>query len=144
MGVEYPCILIGVDLSLPCIEWTGYRTDKGYGQRRYNGVVMLAHRAAYITAKGDPGDLYVDHLCRNPGCVNPWHLEAVTNADNVLRGIGPTAVNKRKTHCKRGHEFTPENTIKNGNGRKCKTCHRATTRAGNQRTRASLSESIQA
>jgi hypothetical protein len=48
-------------------------------------------------------------------------LEAVTNRENMLRGVGVCALNARKTHCKHGHEFTPENTyrVKNG-GRACK------------------------
>ena len=68
-------------------------------------------------------------VVRNPACVNPAHLEAVTHRENVLRGAGVSAIQARKTHCKHGHEFTPENTMKvrtpSGNGgRRCRTCDR--------------------
>lgn len=58
-------------------------------------------------------------------CVNPDHLEAVTNRENVLRGAGVTAQNARKEFCKYGHEFTPENTRHFGTThRSCKMCQR--------------------
>lgn len=64
----------------------------------------------------------LDHLCRNRLCVNPEHLEVVSRGENVLRGVGVTAENKRKTHCAHGHEFTTENTYRYGNKRHCRTC----------------------
>jgi hypothetical protein len=72
--------------------------------------------------------LKLDHLCRNPACVRPDHLEAVTARENTLRGIGPTAVNALKTHCVHGHEFTPENTRMKGIRRVCRECQRAANR----------------
>lgn len=66
--------------------------------------------------------MQIDHLCRNHDCVNPEHLEVVTQAENMRRGIGATAINARKTHCKHGHEFTPENIYRRPNGRECMTC----------------------
>lgn len=66
-----------------------------------------------------------DHLCRNRGCVNPDHLDPVTNVENVLRGESPPAQNRRKTVCKNGHPFSPENTYTDPNGgRHCRPCHR--------------------
>lgn len=85
---------------------------------------VLAHRWAYERFIGPLGaGLVPDHKCRVRSCVNPAHLEAVTQKVNVRRGVGPCAVNAAKTHCKRGHEFTPENTWYEKNGaRHCRTC----------------------
>jgi hypothetical protein len=108
-----------------CWLWTGYRLHNGYGSLMANGKKnTLAHRFAYELLVGPiPDGLTLDHLCRVRNCVNPAHLEPCTMAENALRGVGPTAVNARKTHCKRGHEFTPQNTYaRPDGGRECKAC----------------------
>jgi hypothetical protein len=112
-----------------CWEWDGSRNNAGYGQLRINfgknGYNVLAHRVSYaIFYGGISNDMCLDHLCRNPACVNPWHLEMVTIRENGLRGIGPAATNSMKTHCKHGHEFTPENTRIRRGTRECMTCAR--------------------
>lgn len=114
-----------------CWLWTASTSDDGYG---YFGIgsrsipgsrkVVKAHRFAYVYYKGEiPKGLELDHCCRVPCCVNPDHLEPVTHKVNVLRGIGPTAVNARKTHCINGHALTPENIYPGG--RQCITCARS-------------------
>jgi hypothetical protein len=56
--------------------------------------------------------------------VNWDHLEAVTKRENVLRGVGATAVNARRTHCKNGHPFNVGNTYRApGGGRHCRSCN---------------------
>jgi hypothetical protein len=103
-----------------CHEWLGYRDEEGYGKFRAPGE-QRAHRTAYILAKGPiPEGLVLDHLCRNTSCVNPNHLEAVTHAVNMARGINS---NRIKTHCKRGHEYTLDNTYMYNNARYCRECN---------------------
>ena len=83
----------------------------------------LVQRVIWETFNGPvPAGLVLDHLCRVRCCVNPSHLEPVTDRVNILRGVGPTALNAKKTHCKHGHEFTESNTGHNAKGRYCKTC----------------------
>lgn len=113
-------------MSTECIIWTGPSiTTHGntYG-RLYGKQLVLAHRLSYVLKYGPiPDDLVIDHLCRNGLCINIDHLEAVTNKENILRGEGACAQNARKTHCKRGHELSPENCWNRSNGRRdCKFC----------------------
>lgn len=98
----------------------------GYGQIKVDGKGVMAHRFAYEELVGPiPEGMYLDHLCRVPACVNPEHLEPVTPRENVLRGISAAARNAAKTHCKRGHEFTEDNTRTTAEGgRVCKSCQR--------------------
>ncbi len=104
-----------------CWLWTGEVTPKGYGRGRFAGQRIYAHRLAYELFVGPfPDGLVTDHLCRNRRCVNPAHLEPVTNAENVARGM----LGRSLTHCKRGHEFTPENTYRYGGTRACRACAR--------------------
>ena len=113
-----------------CWHWAFSRLQpRGYGQVRFNGKNQLAHRVIYVLLVGpiEPG-LELDHLCRNRGCVNPAHLEPVTHRVNGLRGISLAAQNARKTHCKSGHEFTPDNILWQRNKtyptRVCRECTR--------------------
>ncbi len=85
---------------------------------------VKAHRLMYERLVGPiPEGLVIDHLCRNRTCVNPDHLEPVTQSENVRRGNGFSAVNARKTHCKRGHPLDGDNLYRNPAGaRVCRTC----------------------
>lgn len=105
-------LLAYVEKTSGCWLWTGSKAGGGYGQMWYMGRMVYVHRVAYeIYVAEIPEGLTIDHLCHTRNCVNPDHLEAVSFRENVLRGNGPTAINARKTHCKNGHEFTPENTF---------------------------------
>jgi len=109
-----------VDKTETCWVWTGTKDRLGYGriQMRLHGVrVQLAHRAAFILTRGyHPPAL--DHLCRNPSCVNPSHLDPCGQAENGRRQQWPP-------HCPHGHEFTPENTGYWPDGRRyCIACRK--------------------
>lgn len=116
------------DPETGCMVWRQYVEPSGYARYAHRGSLVRVHRIAYVDAHGPiPEGMTIDHLCRNRACVRPDHLEAVPNRVNVLRGVGETAQNFRKTHCKRGHEFTPENTYvppRRPNERNCIRCKR--------------------
>ena len=110
-----------------CWLWTGPRNNHGYGQIsiKINGkrVVKLAHRVSYEMFIGLIQDgLTIDHLCRNPPCINPDHLEVVSMRINTLRGVAPSAQNARKTHCPNGH---PYDRVRQRGSRVCSICERA-------------------
>lgn len=111
-----------------CILWPKVDGD-GYAFSVWvNGETVHRHRLAYMTFVGPiPKGLTLDHLCRNRNCINPKHLEAVTEKENILRGTSPSAINARKTHCDNGHPFSAENTRmgKTKKQRHCKICSRA-------------------
>lgn len=106
-----------------CWIWTAARKDNGYGvfclshegrSRQYH-----AHRVSYTLHVGPiPEGLHIDHLCRVTACVNPDHLEPVTNAENHRRQVAAV------THCPRGHAYTEVNTYRHGNARYCRECNR--------------------
>lgn len=114
-----------------CWTWTG-ASRNGYGKLHFRGRMQEAHRVSYTLHVGEvPDGLHIDHLCRNRGCVNPAHLEPVTQFENNMRCDCASTRNARKTHCKRGHEFTKENTrlqkfgkSKSWTMRICKACAR--------------------
>jgi hypothetical protein len=120
-----------------CWEWQGTRMHRGHGQVALRGRMYLVHRISYSYFRAEiPEGLILDHLCRNPPCFNPWHVEPVTIAENTRRGIQSF---QTRTHCLRGHELTPENVGMYRRGQFfCRTCRRETVRA-NRARRKSLS-----
>jgi len=127
-----------VEKTENCWNWTAGKFWNGYGQFWLGGTVVKAHRFAYVITKGRiPKSLVVDHLCRNRACVNPDHLELVTNKENLLRGEGWAAVRARKTHCPQGHPYTGDNILigKKGIGRSCRTCSLIRSKEAYQRKR---------
>ncbi len=111
-----------------CWEWTGAKSTAGYGQIRVGDPLVYAHRFSYEWIVGRiPEGLDIDHLCRNPGCVNPSHLEPVTRRENVRRGIAGLA-QKARTHCPQGHPYDSKNTYIYRNNRQCRICGAAASR----------------
>jgi HNH endonuclease len=130
-----------------CWLWTGAVDKDGYGKmvladpdwahRRH----VRAHRIAYETFVGPiPEGLEIDHLCAQPGCINPVHLEPVTTYNNVLRSNGLASQNAHKAICKNGHLLTEENiyytTWKGHTWRQCRECRRIASRDYQRRKRA--------
>lgn len=128
-----------------CWQWTGSTSWNGYGQFRVGGKRAWAHRYAYELLVGPILDgLFVDHLCRVRRCVNPAHMDLVTNGVNVLRGEGVTAVNATKRECLRGHRFTKANTRHRHNGwRVCLTCQREIDREWRRQWRLQNPEKVE-
>lgn len=109
-----------------CWNYTRSKSVKGYGKLSAWGRMWLAHRVSYtIFVAPIPEGKSIDHLCRNPSCINPNHLEPVSNRENLMRGIGIAAKNSRKTHCINGHALSGENLRlkKSRRGRICKKCN---------------------
>lgn len=106
-----------------CWRWLGKHSPNGYGKFYFWRSAQMrtgttAHRVAYALRFGPfKASLVVDHLCNNKSCVNPAHLKATTNADNVGRAV-------RRTHCPKGHAFTRENTYINNGRHSCRACGR--------------------
>jgi len=108
-----------------CWIWIGCLINGGYGRLGFNNKRYLAHRFVFEYLMGEqiPKELVSDHLCRNRACVNPEHLEFVTDKVNTNRGI---RYNSSKTECIHGHKFTKKNTLNmiqyGRNVRHCKKC----------------------
>lgn len=121
-----------------CWLWSGPLGRKGYVRfRTEDGTKASIHRWAYELMVGPiPEGLTIDHLCRNTNCANPDHLEPVTDLENIARGT-QGKYQRDKTHCRNGHEFSPENTYVNPEGhRACIECRRAVGRINDAKRRA--------
>jgi len=132
-----------------CILWTGWKHTSGYGDihvadrpragKKDLKVTRRAHRVIYELLVGPvPGNRVLDHQCNTKLCVNPAHLHVVTDGQNVRRA------HREMTHCRRGHELTPDNVITAHQHhrpdqplRTCKTCHNAAARDFYHRNRES-------
>jgi hypothetical protein len=105
-----------------------------FSDRPRHRWITRAHRWSYeYFIANIPSGLDLDHLCRNRACVNPWHLEPVTNEVNVKRGADA----RRKDECHNGHPFSEANTyINTASRRVCRTCARASRAKYDKKRRA--------
>lgn len=119
-------------LDTPCVEWQGARTASGYGNRFRHGRYVGAHRIAWEETFGPiPEGLCVLHRCDNRPCINPEHLFLGTKGDNIRDAIAKgrwVPYQRAWTHCRQGHEYTPENTriaLRGGAPKRiCRACAR--------------------
>lgn len=127
-----------------CWLWAGSFYGSGHGQQYLgwkNGkqISAPAHVVVYEALVGQvPDGLELDHLCEVPPCVNPAHLEPVTHQENTLRHY------RNRTHCRKGHEYTPENIIWKSKAtnkslsRYCRECNNSNVREYKRRKRSVL------
>lgn len=118
-----------------CWIWTGGRTSKDYGAFKYyqDRSAIGSHVSSYLFHIGEiPEGMLVRHRCDNPPCVNPEHLIIGSKSDNMKDMVERDRhgwVNRERTHCRRGHEFSvvgvKVSTKANGKSfRTCKECSR--------------------
>ncbi len=117
-----------------CWIWLAGKNGDGYGRFYINSTQYPAHRIAFILANNSINEKWpLDHLCKNPSCVRPDHLENISNEINIKRGTSNAAINAKKVECYRGHEFSKENTGYNQDGsRYCQACSRLRVRKPKQ------------
>lgn len=115
-------VFVPQDHQRDCWQWTASLDVNGYGQFRIDRKTRKAHQISYEAMAGHPvpSGLELDHLCKNRTCVNPYHLEPVTHAENCAR-----SARWNGTTCLRGHPWGTDNTITRPGGRECRTCRNA-------------------
>lgn len=122
-----------------CWSWQNCINSKGYACVGVNGKVQLAHRVSYELLVGPiPAGLQIDHLCQNKKCINPEHLEPVTDKVNKSRTDAAT-----KLRCVHGHPLAGPNVRtkskgKRGTQRQCCVCEMDMAAARTERNRKGL------
>jgi hypothetical protein len=121
-----------------CWLWLGATDGKGYALIKINNTLYRAHRVSYALYVGNLVDgLVIDHKCRVRCCLNPYHLEQVTNLENIARGIAGENM-RIKDFCPRGHPYVGSNlTVDNRGARVCRECNKQRCLAWRQRARSS-------
>lgn len=112
-----------IEIINNCWNWKGFKNRQGYGRFRISSVDYLSHRISYFIKNEDlDPNLTIDHLCKNTSCVNPDHLEEVTQKENISRGNTgkhQNHHNKFKTQCPNGH---PYDVVDKEGTRRCSLC----------------------
>jgi hypothetical protein len=120
-----------IDADSHCWNWNAGVSSNGYGIFNWKQKQWRSHRFMYwltygfVPSRADTKEV-IDHICNNRKCCNPAHLRVLTDRENIARS--PDWLG-HKTHCPRGHEYTPDNTYTSSTGkwigRQCKTCVKA-------------------
>lgn len=130
-----------------CWIWERACNKDGYG---HHCILVFgekkwidAHRGSYIAFKGyiNTG-MTIDHLCKVKCCINPDHLDCVTNKENNSRGNSRSALNLRKTHCPQGHPLSGDNLYLYRGKRGCFTCRRKQASQSNLKARNARHQQI--
>src|SRR3990167_7138031 len=120
-----------ITVTPTCWLWLGAHTSGGYSEVWWEGKVKYVHRIVYELLIGPlPPGLLSDHLCRNRGCVNPSHIEFVTNKENINRGNWKGT--GRRRFCSRGHDLDILANI-TARGRSCRICKNMRAKVGRRR-----------
>jgi len=122
----------------PCHFWQRALTADGNGHMATKDGTRSARRVVYERERGPIPDGHIlEARCKVAACVHPDHMDVITPAEALRRRGIPTPVPRAKrATCKRGHPWTPENTVINAHGRQCRTCLQATHRAYYERKKA--------
>lgn len=114
---------VGAKDANGCMPWLASLNASGYGQFSKDRVPVRAHRLVYELLVGPvPEGLHLGHLCRNRKCVNPEHLEPVTQRVNNERAVRET--------CRSGkHRWDAQEPINKPSGRQCRLCNNERRRA---------------
>jgi hypothetical protein len=112
-----------VDKSGECWTWKAGHATAGYGMFTIDGKTIGAHRVSYYLTHGEWPNV-ARHTCDNKGCVNPDHILDGTQFDNIQDAVERNLFAKQyKTHCKWGHEMSPDNVrITKYGTRRCAAC----------------------
>jgi len=118
--------------SSGCHIWTGATAGTGYGSIKAWGRVLAPHRIAWVSHHGVdiPAGLVIDHTCRNKTCINPLHLDAVTQRENAMRGSSPSAMKARQECCPNGHPYSEDNLVAAQAARGYRECRRCALERG--------------
>ena len=109
-----------------CWLWTGTVNRYDYGGVQWEGKPYRIHRLIYELLIGPITEETLDHLCRQPSCVNPAHLEPVSLLENIRRGHAPPERNRLKIRCDHGHPLSGNNLyVTPDHRRQCRSCRRA-------------------
>lgn len=132
-----PATFLAKTRETNCTVWIGSTNNRGYGIVSVGGVLQLAHRVAWEAEHGPiPDGLVIDHKCRVRNCVNPDHLEPVTQAENNRRGKAARSLGVGDT-CTKGHRMATQDDVyyrRNGTT-ECRECRRVG-KAANRRGEA--------